>query len=194
MGTFTTELPAAAIPPATNATPVLGSSVYRAKVFDATPYTAKYAPIAIPAPHAAPATPWYKLDRPRDADCNAMVGRKLAGSRGFKVATMGFTEGFLAPNRVCKRTLMVSRGWMVDWEAARATAPATTSDTGFEATLGGAGGAVGAAAATSIASVMEAEVPERWLERRDVGKAFRLSRMAFGMFGYTGFSVNGRLR
>jgi hypothetical protein len=46
---------------------------------------------------------------------------------------------------VCIRTFMVSSGWIVLWDAARAIAPATTSWAGLPSVGGGAGGADDAA-------------------------------------------------
>lgn len=58
----------------------------------------------------------------------------------------------LLPPPACMRTFIVSSGWMVLWEAARAMAPATTSCAGFWSGCGGGGGG-GATAAGGAASV-----------------------------------------
>jgi hypothetical protein len=63
----------------------------------------------------------------------------------------------LAPPRpACIRTFIVSRGWMVDWEAARAMAPATTSCAGFWSGCGGGGGGAGGAATAAVVGAMVA--------------------------------------
>jgi hypothetical protein len=56
------------------------------------------------------------------------------------------------------RTFMVSSGWMVLWEAARAMAPATTSFTGLPSGGGGGGTVGGGAAATTVGAASVAPV------------------------------------
>ncbi len=63
----------------------------------------------------------------------------------------------LAALPACMRTFIVSSGWMVLCEAARAIAPATTSCAGFWSGCGGGGGgAAGAPAAATDVAVMVA--------------------------------------
>lgn len=60
----------------------------------------------------------------------------------------------------CIRTFMVSSGWMVLCEAARAMAPATTSCAGFWSGCGGGGGGAGGAAATAGAAIVAVPLVE----------------------------------
>ena len=62
------------------------------------------------------------------------------------------------PPPACILTFMVSRGWMVLCEAARAMAPATTSCAGLPSGAGGGGGGATGAAATAAGAARVAEL------------------------------------
>merc|ERR1719201_1660453 len=118
--------------------------------------------MAIPAPVAAPPTPRQSPPtlpmaeeplRPRYEACSCAVTAPLAATRpptgGTSLAnlerplvTLACIDRALplataaACTPACILTLMVSRGWIVLWEPARASAPARMSERGFVFTAG----------------------------------------------------------
>lgn len=115
---------------------------------------------------------WHPLPRPCPRPLTLyrpFTSSSLRSSPALPLALRGAAAAGLAPPPpappllalpACIRTFIVSSGWMVLCEAARAMAPATTSCAGFWSGCGGGGGGAGGAAATAGAAIVAVPLVE----------------------------------
>eukprot|EP00955_Chlamydomonas_euryale_P068760 360210-Chlamydomonas_euryale.AAC.18 len=130
--------------------------------------------MAMPAPLAAPNTPLYSPPTVVPSDARSRRGGRTDGAGGSSCAILDSPTGGgafrAATTPACSRTLSVSSGWMVDCDAARASAPANTSVAGFSGTLAGGVAATAAAVAAAAApwreSWMATPAPFAGMRRR----------------------------
>lgn len=136
-----------------------------------------------PAPASSPSrahnpTTQRTLYRPltsssRRSSCAALLPLPRGGKLGALLLALALLPLLLPVARpACIRTFMVSRGWIVLCEAARAMAPATTSCAGLPSGCGGGGGGGGATTAgavTTAVPLVEAAAAETALPSLPVG-------------------------